>query len=374
MLRFACASLGISLALAACVAPPPPPPPLAVAPAPGLPAKHIAILAPLTGPRSDLGAALVNGAHLALDVPGAPVLDVRDTFGTPEGAAAAARAAIASGDVAILGPLTAAETAAVAAITQPAGIPVLAFTNDSAQSRRGVWTMGVTPSQQVRRLVQLLRDRGKVHIAGLLPHSNFGHAMEAGLSDATIEFRLPPPSLREYAPDSGSIAAALAGLASQTAPPSPGAPAAVSYDALLLADIGPGLAMVADALPAAGVPDSVQIVGPALWGSPVSGASRLAGAWYAAADPSLRARYEDAYRQKYGSPPPAISDLAYDAAGIARVAVVSGPSAIAAQSYAGADGPLQLLPDGHVRRGLAVFELQASGPARLIAPPLAPGA
>jgi len=81
------------------------------------------------------------------------------------------------------------------------------------------------------------------------------------------------------------------------------------------------------------------------------------------------------YSQKYGSPPPAISDLAYDAAGVARTAAVSGPRAITGQPYAGADGPLQLLPDGHVRRGLAVFEVQASGPARLIAPtPSPPGA
>src|SRR5208337_1902597 len=342
MLRFAWASVCLSLALAACVAAPYPPP-VAGGPAPppvAAPVRHVAILAPLTGPRSDLGAALVNGAQLALDVPGAPVLDVRDTFGTPEGAAGAARAAVAAGDILILGPLTAAETAAVAPIAQPAGIPVLAFTNDSAQSRPGVWTMGVTPGQQVRRLVRLLADRGKVHIAGLLPHNDFGRAMETGLSDATIEFRLPPPSLREYAPDPGSIAAALAELASHTAPPvpaagaaatvqpppppappsAPGAPAVFAYDALLLADTGPGLAMVADALPAAGVQASTQIVGPALWGSPSSGASRLAGAWYAAGDPSLRAAYEAHYQQKYGSPAPAISDLAYDSAGIARAA------------------------------------------------------
>src|SRR5208283_4655305 len=97
MLRFAWASVCLSLALAACVAAPYPPP-VAGGPAPppvAAPVRHVAILAP----RTDLGAALVNGAQLALDVPGAPVLDVRDTFGTPEGAAGAARAAVAAGDI-----------------------------------------------------------------------------------------------------------------------------------------------------------------------------------------------------------------------------------------------------------------------------------
>ena len=65
---------------------------------PGAPSgRGVALLAPLTGPNAERGQALVNAAHLALNDPGSPVLDVRDTAGTPQGAAAAATAALAAG-------------------------------------------------------------------------------------------------------------------------------------------------------------------------------------------------------------------------------------------------------------------------------------
>jgi branched-chain amino acid transport system substrate-binding protein len=290
-------ALCLSLALAACVAAPQPP----GAAAPGAPPPHIAILVPLSGPHSEVGPALVNGAWLALDGPGAPILDVFDTHGTPGGSAEAARQAVAAGDAVMLGPLTASDTAAAAPIALSAGIPVLAFTNDTTQSHPGVWTMGITPGQQVRRLVQILRDRGRTRIAGLLPHSDFGQAMEQGLTESAAEFGLPPPSVREYAPLPSSIGDALNELESHTAPtiasfgsppPSPlppppplssgpetppaqaaapappPLPAAFPFDALLLADTGGGLALVAAQLSKTGVhqPD-VQIVGPALWAS-----------------------------------------------------------------------------------------------------------
>ena len=119
------------------IAPPAPlpvrPPPPTVAPA----IRELTLLAPLTGPNAERGQALVNAAQLALTEPGSPVLDVRDTAGTPQGATVAATAALAAGARLFIGPLTAGETAAVAAVARPAGVPVLAFTNDTAQAQPG---------------------------------------------------------------------------------------------------------------------------------------------------------------------------------------------------------------------------------------------
>ena len=52
----------------------------------------------------------------------------------------------------IVGPLTNVETAAAAAVAN--GVPILAFTSDRQQGRPGVWPLGITPQQQVRRLVR----------------------------------------------------------------------------------------------------------------------------------------------------------------------------------------------------------------------------
>ena len=118
----------------------------------------------MTGPRADLGQVLLQAAQLALQDNSGPSLDVLDTGGTPAGAATAAQAAVSNGDSLILGPLTSAETASVAPIARGAGIPVLAFTNDASQSQPGVWPLGISPDQQIRRLVAAAQAQGKTQI------------------------------------------------------------------------------------------------------------------------------------------------------------------------------------------------------------------
>ena len=57
--------------------------------------------------------------------------------------------------------------------------------------------------------------------------------------------------------------------------------------------------------------------------------------------------------------------MAYDAAGIARAVMAPEGypvgSLTRAEGFAGADGLLALLPDGQVRRGLAIFEIDLTG-------------
>src|SRR5947209_11070659 len=109
-------------------------------PAPSAGGRKIAILVPLTGTSAEVGRSMLNAAQLANDAPGAAPLESEDTGGTPAGAVRAAQAALAAGAGIILGPLTATETGAVAPVTRAAGVPVLAFTSDRAQSQPGLWT------------------------------------------------------------------------------------------------------------------------------------------------------------------------------------------------------------------------------------------
>jgi branched-chain amino acid transport system substrate-binding protein len=386
------------LALAGCVAQmgaaPGVPVRLGQASAGGAPSGHVAILLPLSGPRAEIAQALLKGAQLALAGPGAPSLDVRDTAGTPQGAATAAQAAIAGGAGLILGPLTSAETAAVAPVAQQAGIAVLAFTNDPAQGRPGVWPLGITPRQQVTRLVEAARSQGKSQFAGLLPETDFGRAMAVALQEATAAAGLPPPRIRQhgtgmaaintatrdlsdYASRGGAVDARIrAARASRDAEgrrqaaelsQQRGAVAPPPFDSLLLADTGEPLAEIASLLPYYDIRSSaVRILGPALWATPSSGSGQFSGAWYAAPDPAARAGFNDAYTAKFGTPAPAIADLAFDAASIARVLAQNGGFSAAALTqpggFAGTDGLMALQPDGRVRRGLAVFEIQRGGP------------
>ncbi|MGA3401150.1 MAG: penicillin-binding protein activator [Acetobacteraceae bacterium] len=364
------------------------PPPVPAAPR----NERVALLAPLSGPRADLGQALVQAARLAMAVPDAPTLDVKDTGGTAEGAAAAAQAAIAGGAGLILGPLLSSETAAVAPVARTAGVAVLAFTNDPSQAQPGVWTLGITSGQQVRRLVAAVQAQGRTQIAALLPDSDFGHVMAQALMQAGTANGLPEPNIRFHQAGMASITATIRDLADYASRRGPidaqikqaralGTPEGrrqaqdlaktpippPSFSALLLADTGETLAEVASVLPYYDVDRSqVQIMGPSLWASPSSGSGQVPGAWYAAPDPVARAGLEQGYAAKYGGPPPAVADLAFDAASIARVLGASGAFSIAALTqpagFLGADGWLALLPDGQVRRGLAVFRVERGGP------------
>jgi hypothetical protein len=339
---------------------------------------------------------MLRAAQLALDAPGAPPLDVKDTGGTPDGAAAAARSAIADGAGLILGPLTSQETAAVAPAARSANVAVLAFTNDPSQAQPGVWTLGITPGQQVRRLVAAAQGQNKTQFAALLPDTDFGHVMADALTRAASADGLAPPNIRfhsqgmasinattrdvsDYASRGGPIYAKIKAaresgtpegrkeaqeLARTAAIPPP------NFNVLLLADTGEALAEVASVLPYYDVNRSqVQIIGPALWASPSSGSGQMSGAWYAAPDPAARAAFDQAYSAKYGSPAGPLSELAFDAASIARVLGSRGDFSIGAltqsSGFLGAEGWFALSPDGQVRRALAVFVLERGGPQML---------
>jgi len=281
---------------------------------------------------------------------------------------------------------------------RPAGIPVLAFTNDSNQAQPGVWPLGITPMQQVRRLVAAAQAQGKSTFAGLLPDTDFGHAMGNALVQAAGS-----ANVRYYAQGMPSITAAtkdISGYASRRGPidaqiraaraletpegrkqaqelARQGVPPA-PFDSLLLADTGIALEEIASLLPYYDVPaGSGRILGPALWSLPRSGATALPGGWFAAPDPAARSAFDQAFAAKYGGPAPPSADLAFDAAAIVRALDTRQGVSVAAltqpQGFAGSDGLMVLTPDGHVRRGLAVFEVQRGGPQIIEPAPASPG-
>jgi branched-chain amino acid transport system substrate-binding protein len=319
-------------------------------------------------------------------------LDVLDTGGTAAGAAAAAQTAIANGDSLILGPLTSAETASVAPVARGAGIPVLAFTNDASQSQPGVWPFGISPDQQIRRLVAAGLAQGKTQFAALLPSSDFGRAMAAALTKATESAGLQPPIIRMHSAGMAGITATardLSDYANRRGPIDAKVKAAralgtadgrreaqellktpippPSFNVLLLADTGDELQEIAAVLPYYDVDRSVvQIIGPALWVDPATGSGAVRGAWYAAPDSTTRGNLERDYTAKYGVPPSPLADLAFDAASVARVTLGPRGSNVGiltqSEGFVGTDGWFVLMPDGQVRRGLAVFRIERTSP------------
>ena len=346
-------------------------------PAPTATDHKIAVLLPLTGPNAALGHDLLRAVQLALGTDG-PQPDVQDTGGTPTGATLAAQAAVRAGDAVIVGPLTGPETAAAAAVA--GSVPILAFTSDRNQGRPGVWPLGITPQQQVDRLVRALSQAGKTNIAAVLPDNIFGNALAEGLARSAANVGDPPPTIRRY--PTGRTAALDAALrdvsdfehrggATTAADPLADTPTPVTpepagpppFNALLLAEGGAGLQATAGSLAKYGItPPAVQIIGPATWARDAANLGGLAGAWYAAPDPATRGAFETIYAAKYDVPAPAFASIAYDATQLARVAAGNPGALTQPGGFRGADGPIALRPDGQVARGLAVFAVGPGGP------------
>src|SRR5207248_5792980 len=165
--------------------PPPggPPPPSA-----GGPVK-VAVLLPLSGANAELGKAMLEAAQLALFTTGNDRLTLvpRDTSGTPDGAAGAARAALADGAQLILGPLLAAEVDAVKPVAAEAKVNVIAFSTATQLAGGNVFLMGFLPRQEVVREVSFARQSGLGRFAALAPNTEYGRLMADALREAASQ-------------------------------------------------------------------------------------------------------------------------------------------------------------------------------------------
>ncbi len=370
-------ALSLVLGLAACAPQPPRPsfvgiaPPIAgQAPQSGpVRAQRAAMLLPLSGPQAPLGQAMLNAGYMALfdEAPSGVEITPRDTGGTPAGAAAAARAAIADGARIIIGPLTSAEAAAVAEPARAAGVPVLAFTNDAARAGGGTWVLGVTPQQQVRRVVAAAAQQGAQRFALGAPDNDFGRALAAGLRSATSDLGLPTPMISLHPANAEpGMAASGARITARGA------------EAVLIGEVGERARRFAATWLAEAGETPPRLLGTSLWltDTVLRNEPAMAGAWFAGPDGRARARFEARYRDAFREPPQRVAATAYDAAAIAARALRTGASPVevtAVDGFAGADGPLRLVANGQTLRGLAIYAISNGADPVLVEPAPAPG-
>jgi len=342
-----------------------PPPATAPHPPPAAPASDaikVAVLLPLSGANADLGKAMLDAAQLALFAVGGDKLTLvpRDTTGTAQGAADAAKAVIAEGAKLIIGPLVTDEVDAVKPIARDAHVNVIAFATKTQVAGDNVFLMGFLPRQEVAREVSFANSKGLKRFAVLAPSTAYGHLMADSLKDiatasgatvARVEFFTgdPGPVIKKMAPANGAV---------------PG------FDALLLPEGGDQLKQIAQQLKAAGIDSSqTRLLGSGLWDDPgIESEPALAGGWFAASPPDARADFAARFQGAYGHQPPRLASLAFDAAALAAVLAKSSdpdPFSQAAienpNGFTGVDGLFRFNAQGLVQRGLAVLEVQPGG-------------
>jgi ABC-type branched-subunit amino acid transport system substrate-binding protein len=401
-------------------APPPPEPAAAEAPKPAPPVAapppaavalrppsasdpvRVAILLPMTAANANLGRALLDAAQLALYDSGADTIELlpRDTGDSPEAARRAAEAALSEGAQIILGPLFASAVSAAAEPARSRGVAVIGFSNDRAVAGNGVYLLGVTPDQQIARVVAFASQQGLRRYAALIPQSAYGEAVASAIATAaqsygagivrietyptdTEEPRDPILRLADYNRRRAALADQRQRLASQDDTVARQALKRLEgletlgelpFDSIFLPEGGARLKRIAPLLAYYDIdPARIRFLGTAQWDDASLGREpSLVGGWYAAPPPEQSGRFFTRFTQVFGNRPPRIATHAYDAVALAVVLsrAQSGPdfsaTAITSSSgFAGVDGIFRFRPDGVAERGLAVIEVTNTG-ARVI--------
>jgi ABC-type branched-subunit amino acid transport system substrate-binding protein len=328
---------------------------------------RVALLLPLSGQQEQLGQALQQAAELALfdqndrRVEFVPL----DTGGNAMGAGEAARRAVSLGAVSMVGPLTSGETAGAAPVAQAARLPVLAFTNDASQAGPGVWTLGVTPEQQMRRVMGSAMSAGARQFGMVAPDDAFGRALAVAMRKTAADFNLPSPAIALFN-DRAGAAGPVAQMSRQ---------ANQAIDAVMIGATGFRARELAAAV-RAGAQENPRplLLGHALWIADAGLANEpaLHGALFPAPDERARGAFDARYQQAFGARPPRIAGVAHDAALMAAGLAVApaGTRPDATPRFEGVDGPVRLGPDGAVDRGLALYRVSPNGDAVLVEPPM----
>lgn len=361
-----------------------------------------------------VAADLFNAAQLALfDVDRAAItLLVKDTKGTPKGAARAARAAIREGAQLLIGPVFGASARAVAPIARQADVPTIAFSNDRAVAGDGVWLIGFLPEQNLERIIEVARLQGLERFAALIPQTTYGERIEAALGPALQRYGGELIQIEYYQEEAQSMFDPVQKLAqyedrklawaeertrlleeAQLLFPeleekelmemlAEQAPelhlqledlsrretfGELPYDAVLMPEGGIKLRSLAPLLPYFDVdPREIRFLGTGLWDDPQLGQEPpLVGGWYAAPTPGGWNAFAKRFEKVYGHSPRRIASLAYDGISLAAaLAAINNDRPFTAQTltnadgFLGIDGIFRLNANGMNERGLAVLEIR----------------
>lgn len=330
---------------------------------------RVGLIVPLTqgsGAASVVGTSLRNAAELAVSEAGANdiTLLVKDDHSTPDGARAAAQAAISEGAELLIGPLFAPDVRETGRVARTAGKPVIAFSTDTSAASRGVYLLSFLVESYVDRIIDFAASRGKRSMAALVPQNDYGSVALAEFQQIASKRGMRVMMIERYQPS--GIAASVQKIAALGG----------QIDTLFIPEQAEAMAAVSQQLTAAGLDSSkVQLLGTGLWNDArVLKLPALQGAWFAAPENSGFNQFAERYRAKFGSDPTRIATLSYDATMLAAALARSqGPQRYADSvltnpaGFNGADGVFRFRPDGQNERGLSVLQIN-NGATTVVSP------
>lgn len=330
---------------------------------------RVGILVPQSGPNAAIGTALLQAAQLAvfdLNEKNFQLVPV-DTQGTPQGTAAAIQSAASNGVKLILGPLFASEVTAAKQAAASYNLPIIAFSTDWRLVGDNVYSLGVLPFGQAERIADYAGRQGVRRVGIIATRDMYGDAVVGAFEQAAAAHGMTIVKTARVNADGGDAMQAVQSMTGGRALAADRMP----YDALFIPLGGTALTSTVNGLKQYGVTTSqVKFLGTGLWDdASVLGNPLMAGAIYAAPSPQLRTTFERNYQRIYGSTPPRLASIGYDAAALAivlaRNAASRGTPAVFDRAaitdpngFAGVDGIFRFNQNGLAERGMAILQIQ----------------
>ena len=247
---------------------------------------RVALLLPLSGDAGlvTVGTSMANASELAMQfVETSPNIGdnitvvLKDTGATAAGAAQAASEAVSEGASLILGPLRADQVTAAGQVAKAAGIPVIAFSNNTGAASPGVYLLNVLPETEVRRSMGYAKKLGKKAFAGVFPTTDFGRIQQGAFQQATADLGLNTRAVYNF-----SSEAEVRNVVAQLVPQLQ----AGQIDTLFIPDRATAPSIANLLLEAGIATGSVQLIGSADWNNDaaIANTTSLAGAIFPAVD------------------------------------------------------------------------------------------
>ncbi|MBS0470016.1 MAG: penicillin-binding protein activator [Proteobacteria bacterium] len=376
----------VAIALAACqtkpveTAPPPATPAEAAPPnaltanspafltMPNIPADHIPVRVGILLPFSSgtpavraLAQAMVKAATMALYESGNRdmILITADEGSTPADAADAGQKLLNQGAEIIVGPLYATSVKAIAGAARDRGVAVLSFSTDRSVAGDGVFLISFLPTNDTDRVVSYALAHGHHKIAALIPDNLYGDVTLGALKGAVTNGKGELGQVQRFPATVDGVLNPATAIAHTDA------------DAVFIPQAGAILHAAAPTLSSGGLdPSKVKLLGTGQWEDPsLSSEPTLNGAWFAAPDPKDEVAFNAKFRAAYGTDPPQLAGLAYDAISlIAKLAEKGEPykrftraAIVDPNGFSGADGIFRFMADGTAERGLAILSVGPDG-------------
>lgn len=340
-------------------------------------ATKVAFLLPLSGQYAPLGKSMLDAAQLALfdsNVPNLELVPV-DTENSSLSAGKAAQKAIDDGAKLILGPVFSPTTAKVQPIAAQKQVNVVSLSNDPALAGKpGLFLLGYTPQQQIKRVTQYAASRGLKDFAALVPNNTYGRMALTEYQNTVSSAKGSLRKTEYYVPSEQVTKLGLQQQVKDVLESLPKEKEAGQYaGAVFVPEGGDRLGTIASWLAGADSGKQVQLLGSGQWDEDkVLKLPEIKGGWYATSDPALHSAFEKRFYDVYGYKPLRIVSLAYDAAALAANLASQQNFAKDAittpRGFSGVNGAFRFRDNGVSERGLAVLQVDGDATTRLIDP------